>query len=106
MDPGMAREPLAWIVALVLLALCWPLAQWLRHEKLHPLAAWLLFTSILVLVSAAVFLILLWGARLLLSPAALAGPGAAAAIVVLSLLPGLAAARWIVRRPQQRRMPR
>ena len=40
-----ALEPAAWLVAIFMLAACWPLAQRARHENLHPLAAYLLFAG-------------------------------------------------------------
>lgn len=106
MDFGLTSQPVAWIIVVLVLVLCWPIAQSLRHEKLHPVAAYLLFISVLGLVAAPVFWALIAGASAMFGPAALEGAGAAVAIIVLSLVPGLAAARWIVRRPQWRRMPK
>ena len=106
MDFGVIYHPVAWIVALIALAICWPLSQAFRHEKLHPLAAYLLFTSLLFLVFALIFWTLLWCASLLMGAAALEGIGTAAAIILLSLIPAFVAAFWIVRRPQTRRMPK
>lgn len=95
-----------WIIVLIALLVCWPIAQTLRHEKLHPLAAYLLFVSVLGLVSASVFWVLLLIGTALVGPAGLEGAGPAAIILLLSVVPGLAAARWIVRRPQVQRMPK
>lgn len=102
----LVSQPVAWIIALILLVACWPLSQRLRHERLQPLAAYLLFTTVLVLVSAIVFWVLVLGASALMPPASLEAAGAALVIGLLSLAPGLALAVWIVRRPQTRRMPR
>lgn len=101
-----SSQPVGWIIILVVLVACWPIAQSLRHEKLQPLAAYLLFTSVLILVAAAVFWVLIWGGRALIGASALEGAGPAVAITLLSLVPGFLAARWIVRRPQWRRMPK
>lgn len=106
MSMALVNQPVAWIIVLLALVLCWPLAQSLRHEQLRPVAAYLLFTSVLVLVTAPVFLALAWIATLLLPAGAAGGTVTALVTLLLSLLPGLAAARWIVRRPQNRRMPR
>ena len=103
---GVIYHPVAWIVALIALVICWPLSQTFRHEKLHPLAAYLLFTSVLFLVFSLVFWTLLWCASLLIGAAALEGVGTAAVITLLSLVPAFVAAFWIVRRPQTRRMPK
>jgi hypothetical protein len=106
MDTSLAYEPIAGVLALLLLVTCWPLAQALRHERLRPLAAYLLFVSVLALTAALSFRLLLWGAVLLLPPDRLESIGVAIVLGILSLLTGLAAAWRVVRRPQQRRMPR
>ena len=104
MDPTF--NPLVWIAVIVLLALFWPIAQMIRHDKLKPLAAYLLFTSVFALIGGAVFLLTLWAGVAILPADAMAGPIAAAVTVLVAILPALAAAAWIVRRPQIRRMPR
>ncbi|WP_020683205.1 hypothetical protein [Marinobacterium rhizophilum] len=106
MDTSLVYQPIAGILALLLLALCWPIAQALRHERLRPLAAYLLFVSVLALTVALSFRLLLWVAVLLLPPDRLESVGAAIVLGILSLMLGLAAACWVVRRPQRRRMPR
>ncbi|WP_439156316.1 hypothetical protein [Yoonia sp.] len=95
-----------WIIVLIVLAVCWPIAQSLRHKNLHPFAAYLLFVSVLGLVSALVFWSLLFVGSALVGPAGMEGAGPAAIIILLSVVSGFAAARWIVRRPQVRRMPK
>ncbi len=106
MTNQLAAQPAAWIMALLLLIACWPISRALRHEQLHPLAAYLLFTSMLVLVSAIVFFVLLQAAAATLPPGALEGAGPALVVALLSLLPGLIAGWLVVRRPQIRRMPK
>ena len=106
MGVELADQPAIWIIAALVLAVCWPIAQSLRHEKLHPIAAYLLFVSVMFLVAALVFMVVIRVAAALMSPTALEGAGVAVAISLLSLLPGFFAARWIVRRPQIRRMPK
>lgn len=101
-----ASQYWAWVIAFVALVACWPLAQVFRHEKLRPLAAYLLFVSVLALVSAAVFWLVLLVAGALVGAGRLEGSGPAAIVILVSLVPGLAAARWVVRRPQVRRMPK
>lgn len=97
-------QPVVWIIVLLVLAACWPMSQALRHARLRPVAAYLRFTS--VLVSALMFMVLVWGALALAGPALLEGAAAAAITLVLALVPGLLAARWIVSFPQTRRMPK
>jgi len=106
MDASSALQPMAWIAALLVLVACWPISQALRHPRLRPLAAFLLFTSVLALVSAGIFWALLLIVGALFGAAALEGPVAAVVIVLISLLSGFAAGRAIVRRPQVRRMPK
>ena len=43
---------IAWAAAALVVALCWPISQALRHERLRPIAAFLLFTSAFILVAA------------------------------------------------------
>lgn len=93
-------------IALVVLAACWPLAQRFRHEKLRPLAAYLLFVSVLALVSSAVFWLVLAIGGALVGADRLDGMAAAAIVILVSLVPGFGAARRIVGRPQVRRMPK
>lgn len=106
MESETTTHPVVWIVAPLVLAACWPLAQSLRHERLRPVAAYLLFTSVFALVSGLAFAVLLPLAGALLGVEALEGAGAAIVILALSVLPGLAAARWMVSLPQRRRMPK
>lgn len=102
----LANQYITWIIAFVALVVCWPVAQTFRHKRLHPLAAYLLFVSVLALVSALVFWALLLIISASVGPASLEGVGAAVIIVLLSFVPGFVAAWWIVRRPQVRRMPK
>lgn len=97
--------PLAWIIALAIIAACWPLAQRFRHEKLRPLAAFLLFVSMLALVGGVVFLGLTWIVTLA-SPATPMGTVPALGILLIAVVAGFFAGRWIVSMPQSRRMPR
>lgn len=100
-----AFEPVAWLIAAALLVACWPLAQRLRHEKLRPVAAYLLFVSVLGLVAGGVFWALAW-LFTLWGPDAALGNVAAAVIMLLSLGAGFVAGRWIIRYPQTHRMPK
>lgn len=106
MNTAFTNPIVIWVIALLLLVACWPVAQRLRHDNLHPVAAYLLFTSMLLLVSATLFWILIWIASLIFAPNTLESAVLASVIVVLSLAPGFVAGRQIVRRPQVRRMPK
>lgn len=102
----LATQYTTWLIVVITFVAGWPIAQSHRHEKLHPLAAYLLFISVLALVSSPVFWILILIGSALFGPASLEGAGPAVVIVLIALVPGLAAGRWIVRRPQVRRMPK
>lgn len=101
-----APSAMAWAAALLVLAACWPLSQRWRHADQRPLAAYLVFASATILVAAAVFWGLVSLAGLLLPEPA--GDSTVARIVVpiLSFVPALIVARWLVRRPPKNRMPR
>lgn len=99
-------NPLVWIAAIFLLVAFWPLSQRLRHERLRPLAAYLLFTSVFALVGAAAFMLAVWIAQALLPEGAMRAPLAAPVVLVVAVVPALVAAIRVVRRPQDRRMPR
>ena len=98
--------PILWIAGLLILALFWPLASRVRHQRLKPLAAYLLFTSVFALVSAAAFVLLLGAGLAFLPEQTMEGPWAAGIVGLLAALPAFAAAVLVVRRPQIRRMPR
>ena len=100
-----AVEPLVWIIAVVLLIGCWPLAQRLRHEKLRPLAAYLIFVSVLALVSGGVFWALAW-IFTLSGPQSALGNVAAFILLLIALLAGFFAGWWVIRFPQNRQMPK
>ena len=106
MTTAFVAQPVVWGIVVLVLVACWPMSQALRHDRLRPVAAYLLFTSMLVLASAPIFMALLWGALALAGPAVLEGTAAAVITLVLALVPGLLAARWIVSFPQTRRMPK
>jgi len=104
-DPAIPM-PLFWLAILAGLALCWPLAQCLRHPRQRPLAAWLIFTSALIGVAAVLFSALVAIAMQVLPPGAAESGATALIVLVLALAPALAAAGWLVRRPPDRRMPK
>lgn len=102
--PPETLQIVAWLAVLALLVVSWVLAQRWRHERLQPLAAFLLFTSALALVLVAVFSALAWLLTLLFPQ----GVGTVVTILILivAALAGGLAGRLIVRNPQWRRGPR
>ncbi len=99
-------NPLVWIAPIVLLVLFWPLAQRFRHDKLNPIAAYLLFTSVFALVGSGAFTVAVWIGVRFLSAGTMKGPLAAAVAILIAVLPAFAAAVWTIIRPQKQRMPR
>jgi peptidoglycan biosynthesis protein MviN/MurJ (putative lipid II flippase) len=93
------------VAALVLLG-SWPIAQRLRHRDQRPFAAFLIFTSMLILVAAMVWWALIFLTSAILPPGALDGYLAGVVILLISLAAGLAAGAALVKRPPNRRMPR
>lgn len=102
----LAYQPAVWFLAVLALAACWPAAQAQRHAEMKPLAAWLLFTSMLAIVGGLSFSALALIAAALFGGDALGSGGPAFVILLLALAPGVMAGRAAVRRPQRRRMPR
>lgn len=101
-----AYQPGIWLAALIVLALAWPISQRFRHERLRPLAAYLLFTSVLTLVSGLLFMMFVWAGRIFLTSSVFEEPAAGVVITVLSILSGAAAGWFAVRFPQERRFPK
>lgn len=100
-----ASTPLVWLIAIAVIAACWPLAQSFRHEKLRPLAAFLLFASMMALIGGLIFFGLVW-LLAAASPGTQLGTITTLAILLVAIVCGFFAGRWIVSRPQSRRMPR
>lgn len=101
-----SSNPLILVAAIILLGLFWPLAQRLRHKDLKPLAAYLLFTSVFVLVGSAVFVLIFWINLAVLPEGALRSPVAMTFVLLIAAVPAFVAGFLVVRRPQIRRMPR
>jgi len=96
---------LTWILVALVIVAAWPYAQLVKHERHAPLAGYLLFTSVLILCAAALFLVIM-------SVAAAAGltsylSGSLAAVLTLAaiLVPAVLLARHVVRRPPRRDSP-
>lgn len=103
---AVSLNPLAWIIAIVLLVLFWPLVQRFRHKDLKPLAAYLLFASVFALVGSAAFMLIVWIGQALLPEGTMFVSIALPVVFLIAVVPALVAAFLIVRRPQIRRMPR
>ena len=93
-------------VAVLVLVGSWPLAQRLRHPDQRPFAAFLIFTSMLILVAAMAWWGLIVLASVLLPPGTLDGYIAGVIVLMISVAAGLAAGAALVKRPPSRRTPR
>lgn len=103
---GISGGWIAFGLAALLAAGCWPAAQMVRHPDHRPLAAYLVFVSVFALSAAALFTAIIAVARAAGLLEAMSGGGAAALILIVILIPAFFAARWVVRRPPMRRRPR
>lgn len=98
--------PLVWLALVVVVLAGWTVAQRLRHPDQRPLAAFLIFTSVVIGVAAVVFSGAVAVAVLLLPAEAAASPVTGGIVLALALAPAFALAARIVGRPPDRRMPR
>ncbi|KZY47413.1 hypothetical protein A3731_29885 [Roseovarius sp. HI0049] len=102
MQPNLL-PPLILVIALLATGACWPLAQKMKHPDQAPLAAFLLFASVLGPVAAAAYFVLTWIVTLLAGTTP--GPGTGVVCLVAAALAGGTSARQVIRRPPRRRMP-
>jgi quinol-cytochrome oxidoreductase complex cytochrome b subunit len=93
------------LIAVVILALSLPYAQRARHPSTKPLAAYLIFVTVFVVVGFVLFVALVWigtGLDLLEhEPNLLAG----LVLAVLVAVPAFFAARWQIRKPPRQPPP-
>ncbi len=89
--------------ALLLAAI--PYVRKIRHPEQKPLAAYLIFISVFLVVAALLFRLLLWLAARLDLEAALDDPGPALLFIALVFLPAIAVAAWQARKPPWRSNP-
>jgi len=82
-----------------------PYVRKIRHPEQKPLAAYLIFVSVFLVVAAVLFRLLLWLATRLALEAALDDPGPALLFIALVFLPAVAAAAWQARKPPWRSGP-
>jgi hypothetical protein len=105
MDTLLSVGHLAWILVVVVIVAAWPYAQLVKHERHPPLAGFLLFTSVLILSAAALFLAILVIATVLGLTTYLSGWLAAVLIMAAIFVPAILIARYVVRRPPRRISP-
>ncbi len=84
-------------VAILLAAV--PYVRAARHPDSKPLAAYLIFVTVLSVVGAGLFWLALTIAAMLLEPASLSQSWVAFLIIALIAAPAVLAARWAITRP-------
>ncbi|WP_308910364.1 hypothetical protein [Pseudokordiimonas caeni] len=94
----------------LLLLLAWPYVQKVKHEDTKPLAAFLVFTSILILITSAIYYVALWVTIWMAPAEAQQVPAFGGWLLALISLMGFLFAFWIAdrivrRRPRHRRPP-
>jgi len=82
-----------------------PYVRKIRHPQQKPLAAYLIFVSVFLVVASVLFRLLLWLAARLDLEGALHDPGPALLFIALVFLPAVAVASWQARKPPWRRGP-
>jgi hypothetical protein len=82
-----------------------PYVRRIRHPQQKPLAAYLIFVSVFIMVAAVLFRLLLWLADRLAPGVTLDDPGPALLFIALVFLPAVALATWQVSKPPWRYGP-
>jgi len=93
------------LLGAVLLIAAIPYVGRIRNPEQKPLAAYLIFVSVFLIVAAALFRLLVWLAGSLGLESALDDPGPALLFIALVFLPAIAVAAWQARKPPWRRGP-
>ncbi|MBI1396878.1 MAG: hypothetical protein GC151_12935 [Betaproteobacteria bacterium] len=94
-------EHWALVLWLALLLLAIPYTRRARHPSMRPLAAYLLFVTILSLCSAVLYFTFIWLLTAFDLGASLSGPAVATILFALVLIPAFLIARWQLRRPKR-----
>jgi hypothetical protein len=93
------------LLGTLLLVAAIPYVSRIRNPEQKPLAAYLIFVSVFLIVAAALFRLLVWLAGSLGLESALDDPGPALLFIALVFLPAIAVAAWQARKPPWRRGP-
>jgi hypothetical protein len=82
-----------------------PYVQRIRHPQQKPLAAYLIFVSVFLVIASVLFRLFLWLAAGTGLEGALDDTGPALLFIALVFLPAVAVAAWQARKPPWRRGP-
>lgn len=93
------KETLAVVMWLILLALALPYVRRAKHPDVKPLAAYMMFVIVFLLVGSLLFLALSWLALEIGLAPALSDPLGALVFLALVFLPAFLTGRWVIRRP-------
>lgn len=93
------------LIWLVLLVAAIPYIKRIRHPAQQPVAAYLIFLFMFVIVSSVLYGLLGWLASILGMGPMLARTGPAIVFLLLVLLPAFFAATWLARKPPWRQPP-
>lgn len=105
MDALFSTGHLVWVLVAIVIVAAWPYSQLVKHERHAPLAAFLLFTGVLILAAAALYLVIIVLVTAFGLAAYLHSWLAAIIIIALILVPAVLLARRIVGRPPRKERP-
>ncbi len=93
------------IIGVLILAAAVPYIARIRHPEQKPLAAYLIFVTVFILVAVLLFNLLGWLVTQLELGQTLDKPGPAVLFLVLIFLPAIILAGWLARKPPWRQGP-
>jgi len=100
--PDTMSNLVAAVTGLIVLVAAIPYVARIRHPQQKPLAAYLIFISAFILIAVLLFNLFAWLAISLELGAVLGRPGPALIFLALVLLPAIALATWLARKPPWR----
>lgn len=87
------------MIGVALLVAAIPYVARIRHPRQKPLAAYLIFVSLLVLGVAVFFNLLTWVVRIMGLETLLGNTGPALVFIAICFLPAIVLATWFARKP-------
>ncbi|MDT8405306.1 hypothetical protein [Sulfuriflexus sp.] len=100
--PDIMSNLIAVAAGLIVLVTAIPYVARIRHPQQKPLAAYLIFVSVFIMATMLLFNLLAWLAISLELGNALGKPGPSLVFLALVLLPAIALATWLARKPPWR----
>lgn len=93
------------IIGMLILAAAIPYVARIRHPEQKPLAAYLIFVTVFILVAVLLFSLLGWLVTLYELGQTLSRPGPAMLFLIMVFLPAILLAGWLARKPPWRQGP-